>query len=181
MLNTESKSHMILFIISSTANSFEQVLDDGFSDCLRLSIKAKNKLFYRYKKVHSVKNEVNYKTCKSQQQKLLKTAEKQHYQELLTRYKDNMKKSWGIRKNIINKNKSLGYQTKFKLRDGTVTTDKTAISKHFNEFFLNVGPNLAKAIPKINIDPKSYLGESMKATIFWNLLLWMRSKRLYCH
>ena len=106
---------------------------------------------------------------------------KQHYQELLTRYKDNMKKSWGIIKNTINKNKSLVYQTKFKLRDGTVTTDKTAISKYFNEFFLNVGPNLAKAIPKINIDPKSYLGESMKETIFWNLLLWMRSKRLYWH
>ena len=34
------------------------------SHCLRLSIKTKNKLYYRYKKIHSVKNEVNYKTYK---------------------------------------------------------------------------------------------------------------------
>ena len=61
------------------------------SDCLRLSIKTKHKLYYRYKKIPSVKNEVNYKTYKSQLQKLLKTAEKQYYQELLTRYKNNMK------------------------------------------------------------------------------------------
>ena len=91
------------------------------SDGLRLSIKTKNKLYYRYKKIHCVKNEVNYKTYKSQLQKLMKIAEKQCYQELLTRYKHNMKKSWGIIKNIINKNKSPVYQTKFKLRDGTVT------------------------------------------------------------
>ena len=29
-----------------------------------------------------------------------------------------------------------------------------------------MGPNLAKAIPKIDIDPMSYLGESMKETFF---------------
>ena len=85
--------------------------------------------------------------------------------------KKNMNKSWGIVKNIINKNKSLIYQTKFKLRDGTVTTDKTVISKYFNEFFLDVGPILAKAIPKLNIDPKSYLGKSMKKHFLGNLLL----------
>ena len=77
------------------------------------------------------------------------------------KYKNNMKKSWGIIKSIINKNKSHLYQTKFKLSDGKIVSDKTTISKHFNEFFLNVGPNLAKTIPKMDTDPKFYMGESI--------------------
>ena len=136
------------------------------TDSLRMSIKTKNKLYYCYKRINCVKNEVKYKTYKSKLQKLLKVAEKQYYQELLMKYKNNMKKSWGIIKSIINKNKSHLYQTKFKLSDGKIVSDKTTISKHFNEFFLNVGPNLAKTIPKMDTDPKFYMGESIKKSLF---------------
>ena len=68
-------------------------------------MKTKINSYHRYKKINSVKNEVNYKTYESQLQKLLDTAEKQYHHELLTRYKNSMKKSWGIIKNIIHKNK----------------------------------------------------------------------------
>ena len=136
------------------------------TDSLRMSIKTKNKLYYCYKRINCVKNEVKYKTYKSKLQKLLKVAEKQYYQEFLMKYKNNMKKSWGIIKSIINKNKSHLYQTKFKLSDGKIVSDKTTISKHFNEFFLNVGPNLAKTIPKMDTDPKFYMGESIKKSLF---------------
>ena len=81
-------------------------------------------------------------------------------------YKNNIKKSRGIIKSIINKNKSQLYQTKSKLSDGKIVSDKTTISKHFNEFLLNVGPNLAKTIPKMDTDPKFYLGESIKKSLF---------------
>ena len=136
------------------------------TDSLRMSIKTKNKLYYCYKRINCVKNEVKYKTYKSKLQKLLKVAEKQYYQELLMKYKNNMKKSWGIMKSIINKNKSPLYQTKFKLSDGRIVSDKTTTSKHFNEFFLNVGPNLAKTIPKMDTDPWDYMGESIKESLF---------------
>ena len=64
------------------------------TDSLRMSIKTKNELYYCYKRINCVKNEVKYKTYKSKLQKLLKVAEKQYYQELLMKYKNNMKKSW---------------------------------------------------------------------------------------
>ena len=61
-------------------------------------------------------------------------AEKQYYHELVTRNKDNMKISWGIRKDIINKNKDPVRRTTFKLIDGSTTTDKMLVSEHSNDF-----------------------------------------------
>ena len=50
--------------------------------------------------------------------------------------------------------------------DGQIINDKFAIAKHFNNFFTNIGPNLAKGIPKVDIDPLSYMGEALKETLF---------------
>ena len=136
------------------------------SDALRNSIKLKNKLYYKYKKISSVYNETCYKSYKQILQNTLIAAEKQYYHELVTRNKDNMKKSWGIIKDIINKNKNPVHRTKFKLSNGSVTTDKMSVSEHFNDFFINIGPNLAKSIPHVKRMPMSYLGDALQETIF---------------
>ena len=75
------------------------------SDALRNSIKFKNKLYWKFRKIGSVYNENSYKSYKQVLQKTLMAAEKQYYHELLIKNKDNMKKSWGVIKNIINKKK----------------------------------------------------------------------------
>ena len=72
---------------------------------MRNSIKHKNKLYYTYNRVQSVHNETMYKSNKSRLQKLTIAAEKQYYHAILLQNKDNMKKSWGIIKYIINKNR----------------------------------------------------------------------------
>ena len=136
------------------------------SDALRNSIKLKNKLYYKYRKISSVYNETCYKSYKQIPQKTLIAAEKQYYHELVTRNKDNMKKSWEIIKDIINKNKNPVHRTKFKLSNGSVTTDKMSVSEHFNDFFINIGPNLAKSIPHVKRMPMSYLGDALQETIF---------------
>ena len=133
---------------------------------MRNSIKHKNILYYTYKRVQSVHNETMYKSYKSRLQKLMIAAEKQYYHVILLQNKDNMKKSWGIIKNIINKNRKPVYQSKFKLKSGEVTTDKYVISKQFNDFFINVGPSLAKSIPQVNILPQNFMGEAVKECLF---------------
>ena len=133
---------------------------------MRNSIKHKNKLYYTYKRVQSVHNETMYKSYKSRLQKLMIAAEKQYYHAILLQNKDNMKKSWGIIKNIINKNRKPVCQSKFKLKSGEVTTDKYVISKQFNDFFINVGPSLAKSIPQVNILPQNFMGEAVKECLF---------------
>ena len=67
-------------------------------------------------------------------------------------------------KNIINKNKMI--HTKFKLSDGSFTMDGTTVSKKFNEFFTNIGPNLAKLIPNQQLSPLHFMGDPIKNSIF---------------
>ena len=136
------------------------------SEALRNSIRHKNKLYTRYKKVKSVHNEVTYRSYKSKLQQLLKAAQKQHYHDLMIKYKDNMKKSWGVIKSIIYNHKTTPPQSKFKSSNGEIITDKNVISQQFNDFFINIGPNLAKNIPNVKAGPKNYLGQALKETLF---------------
>ena len=55
---------------------------------------------------------------KSRLQKLMIAAEKQYYHAILLQNKDNMKNSWGIIKNIINKNRKPVYQSNINSSQG---------------------------------------------------------------
>ena len=72
--------------------------------------------------------------------------EKEHYDLLLSQHKNNLRKSWSIIKEVINKKKSFTMSNKF-LVNCQIITDKVSIANHFNGYFVNVGPNLAKNIP----------------------------------
>ena len=82
------------------------------------------------------------------------------------KYKVDMKKSWGVIKSIINNHTTTHPQSKFKSSNGEIITDKYIISQQFNDFFINIGPNLAKNIPNIKAYPKNYLGQALKKTLF---------------
>ena len=70
-------------------------------------------------------------------------------------------------KSIVNKNKSKQNQSKFKLNDGSVTTNKLEICEKFNNFFICIGPTLANKIPKQSQSPESF----MTAQLFNSLYL----------
>ena len=67
------------------------------SEALQNYIRYKNKLYQKYKKIKTALNEDNYKVYKSKLQNLMKVAVKKYYQDLFTRYKSDMKKSWNVR------------------------------------------------------------------------------------
>ena len=136
------------------------------SEALRDCIKRKNKMYYVFKKVPSVNNEICYKKYRNKLNHILLRAEKQYYHDLLNKHKGNLRKSWGIIKNIIHKNKKSLNQSKFQLSDGNMTSDKKVISGKFNDFFVNVGPMLAKKIPCINKSPLSYMTSRTNESIF---------------
>ena len=77
-----------------------------------------------------------------------------------------MKKTWSILKQIINKKKHTKSQTQFRLNDDCLTSDQSEISEKFNEFVVNVGPNLAEKIPTQTATPEHYLGSQLTNTIF---------------
>ena len=47
-----------------------------------------------------------------------------------------------------------------------IITDKNIIPQQFNDFFINIGHNIAKTIPNIKADPNNYLGQALKETLF---------------
>ena len=52
------------------------------------------------------------------------------------------------------------------LNDGTITDDKEIISKSFNNFFIIIGPTLAKSIPCINKSPLGLMGDIIMESIY---------------
>ena len=47
-----------------------------------------------------------------------------------------------------------------------ITSDNEIISNKFNDFFINIGPTLAKSIPRVNKSPLSYLGNRLTESIY---------------
>ena len=133
------------------------------SDGLRNSIRNKNKLYHKYKKIPSVKNESSFRNKLNH---MLKIAEKKYYRDLIINHKDNTRKSWSIIKSIINKHRKSNIQCKFKLNNGTVTDDKKVISESFNNFFINIGPTLAKSIPFIDKSPLNSMGDRILGSLY---------------
>ena len=133
---------------------------------LRNAIKHKNKLYSKYRKIKSAYWENLYKTYRNKLHHLQKSTERKYYSDLMSKYKGNMKKSWGLIKRIINKNKISKLQHKFKTANGIIISDKLSVSNHFNDFYINVGPTLAKAIPQQQKKPEHFLGTRVNHSIF---------------
>ena len=85
----------------------------------------------------------------------------------LTKNKNDIKKTWNTITDILNKSKiHKAFPKLFKTQNGIIR-DQTEIASNFNDFFINIGPNLAK---QINIDGKpkfeSYLRKQTIRTTF---------------
>ena len=87
---------------------------------------------------------------------LTQSAEWKHYYDLLIEHKSNIKKSWQIIKSVTNKRKYKLPSKKFHC-NGSIIDDGNMISNKFNNFFVNVGQNLAKSIPSSCKEPSDYI------------------------
>ena len=139
------------------------------TQALKKSINVKNRLYVIKCKHNTVYNEQQYKMYRNKVVKLLKIAEKKYYNDIFIKNKSNIRKTWLIIKEILNKSKSKEIkQNKFIASDGSLIDNQQTIAEKFNEFFVNVGPTLAKKIKKQDISPNSYLKNKMINSIFLN-------------
>jgi hypothetical protein len=132
---------------------------------LKKSIKIKNKLYLKQLRNHTEENVTIYKRYKHSLSKLISSCERMHYNELLQQNKNNMRKTWLIIKEIINKNKQSSPPNKFKFGD-RIENNPSVIADKFNHFFRNVGTDLARQISESNIDPLNYIHESSPSSLF---------------
>ena len=137
------------------------------SDGLKKSIKIKNKMYVKSIKIPSVYNIRQYKDYRNILHRLLRQAEREHYNELLNINKTNLRKQWAVINQVLNKNKPDGLPNKFNI-DNNVISDKYKISEAFNNFFVNIGSNLAKNISNDTDDPISFMSPQTPGSMFIN-------------
>ena len=135
---------------------------------LLVSCKKKNQLYKKFLLKPTHNNELKYKDYKRILSTLLRKAEKLHYTQLLDINKKNAKETWKIINNITNKKRGKRhYPGEFISKNGKVCGDIN-IANLFNDFFVNVGPSLAKNIPTVNKSFIDYMPKVINTSLFLN-------------
>ena len=96
----------------------------------------------------------------------MKISERKFYQEELASNQNNMRKSWAVLKEIINKKKNTRQKIPKILINGKHSEDAQEIANLFNNFFTNIGATLDKKNPKSHINPISFLPKNYTVNIF---------------
>ena len=112
------------------------------SNGLIKSIKTKNKLYVKYFRRPSLTNRLLYKQFRNKLNMLMRRVEREYYDKELLIHKNNLRKSWEIIKDVINKKKNIDLPDKFNIDDDMVT-DKLEIALNFNNFYVNIGKKLS--------------------------------------
>ena len=77
---------------------------------------------------------------------LMRRVEREYYDKELLIHKNNLRKSWEIIKDVINKKKNIDLPDKFNIDDDMVTY-KLEIALNLNNFYVNIGKKLSSDIP----------------------------------
>ena len=117
---------------------------------LREFIKQQKKLYRISLKHPTAYNETLYKQYRNMITKLLRLEEKQYDQSQIEANKDNVRKTWLVIKQAINEKRSLFGSDKFHDNgsDNGITKNPGVIANAFNNYFINIGPNLSSKILK---------------------------------
>ena len=127
---------------------------------LKKSIKTKNKLYLKQLKSKDPEHVTHYKDYKRSLDRLLAKTEREHYENILQKNQSNMRKSWQILKEVINKKKNVSTCSRFMVNN-TISTNRKIIADSFNSFFVDIGPSLAKKIPNDGRRPEQFLSDKI--------------------
>ena len=118
--------------------------------------------------MRSAEAEQKYKTYKNKLTSILRITEKNYYSSLLEKQKANVTETWKILNEVINKHKNKPTYPEYFIKNNKKISKKEDIANGFNNFFTNVGPNLAKNIPLPKDDTTiyDYLEENIEHTMF---------------
>ena len=138
--------------------NFSNIIDSVYDECLpvakirlkqkkhftpwitrgiKKSFKRKQKLYQKFLKHRTILNEEKYKAYKNLFESIKRESKKSYFSNKLLQYKNNMKKTCSVMKEIIGK---MHQHKKY-------ITLETEIAKKFSEFFTEIGPSLARKAP----------------------------------
>ena len=130
------------------------------------SINTKCKLYKAYLKNPCNFNNDRYTKYKNKLNHLLKISKRNYYDYKINEAKGNLKATWKILNEIINKRKS---RTKFPssfIYDDKKIKDPVEIADKFCNFFTNIGSNLFNKLPKTDVSYQTFLKNRINESIF---------------
>jgi hypothetical protein len=131
------------------------------------SIRRKNHLYRCYLAKRSASSNDKYKKYKNKLTTIIRMAEKLYYQNKFDLARDSISKTWHVIKSIINTDYIKPNIKEIKTNN-SITADKKLIANTFNDYFVNIGPNLAAKIPVIDGDVTSYINGNFKDSMVVN-------------
>ena len=128
------------------------------TNSLLKSSKRKQKLYEKFLKRKTYKNEKNYKAYKNLFEKVKKQSKFNYYSECFRKAEGNSRKTWTTINEIIghSQNAANSLPNQLNYKDKTYY-QKPEVAECFNDFFASVGTNLASKIPATNKNFLSYL------------------------
>lgn len=110
--------------------------------------KKKNMLYKDFLKLRTKEAENKYKTYKNRLTKIMRQCKKKYYNDLLVTNKNDIRETWKIL-NHISKRKPQNHSIRIPDKMKTSTSEfnnRKSIAEGFNNFFVNIGPDLASEI-----------------------------------
>ena len=146
------------FLIRKIKTKPKRALSPSITNGIAKSSKRKQNLYEKFLKHCTPINEANYKAYKNLFETIKRKSKKRFYLEKLIKFRGDAKETWSIMKELIGKviiKKSL---LPFKIvTDKTEILGETNIANEFNNFFTDIGLELAKKIPKSSQPFESYM------------------------
>ena len=125
------------------------------------SSKAKQRLYDKFLKSKTYEHEISYKTYRKLFESIKQRAKSQYHSKMILYYKDNIKKTWQIMKEVISKGKFVNNSLpKHLILNNRNIFDQKTIANSFIEYFVKVGPKLACEMPQSQRSFEMYLKES---------------------
>ena len=126
------------------------------TEALRTQIRLKNSKHREYVKSNNTELLESYKVTKRILHSSLRNAEIQYYSEQLEINSSDIFKSWKVLKSILALNSSSEKKKLCLTIDNEAVTNSNDIANGFNNFFVSIGPELAKDIHS-DINPLNYV------------------------
>ena len=133
---------------------------------IKTSIKIRNTLYKKHLNNPTDLNTEIWRRYRNKTTQTIKRAQEHYYNNILKGHQNNSKNLWKTFGRILNKNKHKHNSISSLNIDGNSVTDPQLITESFNNFFSQIGENLASKFSRDNnTDYKKYLGSPADQSI----------------
>ena len=127
------------------------------NDNIKNLISQKNALQRKYMK-RPITYESSYKNLRNKITNEIRKSKIRYYNEKFAANSGNIKNSWKVINTILKRNNKKEYKNAFEV-DGVTVTEDEGIAECFNDFFVNIGSNLANNLPPSQDNFNDFLNE----------------------